>query len=266
MAGAQMGGALGGIHQLFDEGTAAGLGDAELLERFLSAGDDAAFAALVERHGPMVLRSGRSVLSHPEDIADVFQATFLVLVCKARSIRGRPALGAWLQQVAHRVAVRAGVESARRRCRERDAGMARAANIHPHRDEREDDWRPVLREELSRLSDRYRLPLLLCDLEGRTQAEAAAELGCGEATVRRRLKAARALLRSRLGRRGWRSRPRPGYWPPHPADRPPRASPRNGSRRPCGPPGRGARERAGWPSTRWCPPEPSTWPASRSVP
>ena len=200
MTGARMGGALRQIHHLFVEGTVAGLPDDQLLERFLARGDGAAFAALVERHGPMVLRTCRSVLRHPEDVEDAFQATFLVLVCKARSIRGRGALGVWLRQVAHRVAVRAGVESARRRAFERDAGAGRADD--PHRAEPDDDWRRVLHEELARLSDRYRLPLLLCDLEGKTHAEAAAELGCGPATVQRRLTGARALLRSRLTRRG----------------------------------------------------------------
>ncbi len=200
MAGARMGGALRQIHHLFVEGTVAGLPDDRLLERFLARGDGAAFAALVERHGPMVVRTCRSVLRHPEDVEDAFQATFLVLVCKARSIRGRGALAVWLRQVAHRVAVRAGTESARRRACERDAVACRIAD--PHRSEPADDWRRVLHEELDRLSDRYRLPLLLCDLEGKTHAQAAAELGCGPATVQRRLTGARALLRSRLTRRG----------------------------------------------------------------
>jgi RNA polymerase sigma factor (sigma-70 family) len=200
MAGARTGGALKQIHQLFVEGTAAGLSDGQLLERFLARADGAAFAALVQRHGPMVQRACRSVLPRPEDVEDAFQATFLVLVCKGRSIRGRQALEAWLGQVAHRVAVRAGVESARRRACERRAGEGRAAD--PHRDEPDDDWRQVLHEELSRLSDRYRLPLLLCDLECKTHAEAAAELGCGPATVQRRLTGARGLLRTRLIRRG----------------------------------------------------------------
>jgi RNA polymerase sigma factor (sigma-70 family) len=195
-----MGGALRRIHHLFIEGTAAGLADGQLLERFLSRGDEAAFAALVERHGPMVLRACRSVLARPEDVEDAFQATFLVLVCKARSIRGQQALAAWLGRVAHRVAGRAGVESARRRSHERRAGAARAAVLS--RAEPDDDWRLALHEELGRLSDRYRLPLLLCDLEGKTHAQAAAELGCGPATVQRRLTAARDLLRSRLTRRG----------------------------------------------------------------
>ena len=93
--------------------------DGQLLDDFAARHDESAFAELVARHGPLVLRVCRRVLHHEQDAEDAFQATFLVLVCKARSIRGRQALGAWLQQVAHRVAVRAGVESARRRVRPR---------------------------------------------------------------------------------------------------------------------------------------------------
>src|SRR5262249_57116780 len=105
-----------------------------------------------------------------------------------------------LRQVADRIADPAGADAARRRARERRAVAVRAAA--PHRDEPDDDWRRILHEELARLSDKYRLPVLLCDLEGKTHAEAAAELGCGPATVQRRLTGARALLRSRLIRRG----------------------------------------------------------------
>jgi RNA polymerase sigma factor (sigma-70 family) len=195
-----MGGAVRRIHHLLAEGTMAGLPDGQLLERFLARGDGAAFAALVERHGPMVLGICRSVLRHPDDAEDAFQATFLVLVCKGRSIRGAEALGGWLRQVAHRIAVQAGADADRRRARERRTVAVRAAALH--RDVPEDDRRRILHEELDRLSDKYRLPLLLCDLEGKTHAQAAAELGCGPATVQRRLNGARALLRSRLIRRG----------------------------------------------------------------
>src|SRR5262249_40028858 len=107
---------------------------------------------------------------------------------------GRGGPRGWLRQVAHRIAVQAGAD--RRRARERRAAAA------PRRDELEDDRRQILHEELARLSDKYRLPLLLCDMEGKTHAQAAAELGCGPATVQRRLDAARAVLRSRLTRRG----------------------------------------------------------------
>ncbi len=200
MAGARMGGALRQIHHLFVEGTVAGLPDDQLLERFLSQGDGAAFAALVERHGPMVLGTCRSVLRHPEDVEDAFQATFLVLVCKAPSIRGQAALGSLAApgRPSRRSPGRRGVGPAEGLRASAGAGRANAS----HHGGTDDDWRLALHEELARLSDRYRLPLLLCDLEGKTHDEAAAELGCGRATVQRRLVGARALLRSRLARRG----------------------------------------------------------------
>ncbi len=187
MATARMGTALRQIQHLFVEGRLASLPDGELLERFLSGGDEAAFTALVERHGPMVLGTCRAVLRDANAAEDAFQATFLVLVCKARSLRGRGALASWLYQVAHRIAIQAGAEAARRRKRERLAGQLNATD--GHRVAPDDEWREILHEELARLSDKYRLPLLLCDLEGKTHAQAASELNCGEATVRRRLTA-----------------------------------------------------------------------------
>ena len=92
-------------------------------KRFLDGRDEAAFTALVGRHGPMVLGTCRAVLRDPDDAEDAFQATFLVLVCKARSIRGRGALGGWLHQVAHRIAIQAGTEAARKRRRERSSPL-----------------------------------------------------------------------------------------------------------------------------------------------
>jgi RNA polymerase sigma factor (sigma-70 family) len=200
MADAPMGIALQQIHRLFDEGTIAGLPDGQLLERFVARGDEAAFRGLVGRHGPMVLGTCRAVLRDPNDVEDAFQATFLVLICKARSIRGGDALGTWLHRVAHRIALQAGAEAARRRTCERMAGEL--LDRGRPRDEPGDDTRQVLHEELARLSEKYRLPLLLCDLEGKSYAQAAMELNWGEATVRRRLAGARDLLRRRLVRRG----------------------------------------------------------------
>lgn len=194
------GGALREMQHLFAEGTSTALSDGQLLERFLTRGDDAAFGALVQRHGRMVLGVCRSVLRNPADAEDAFQATFLVLVCKGRSIRGHEALGGWLRQVAHRVAVQAGADAVRRRTRERRAGAKREAETGASAGL--DDWRQVLHEELAGLSEKHRLPLLLCDLEGKTHAQAAEELGCGPATIQRRLNVARARLRSRLIRRG----------------------------------------------------------------
>ncbi len=185
MAAAPMGSAWRQIHELLVEGRLASLPDGELLERFLRGRDEAAFTALVERHGPMVLGTCRAVLRDDAAAEDAFQATFLVLVCKARSIRGHGALASWLYQVAHRIALQAGTEAARRRRRERVAGEVRA--MAGDRFEPDDEWREVLHDEIARLSEKHRLPLLLCDLEGKTHAQAAAELNCGEATVRRRL-------------------------------------------------------------------------------
>ena len=200
MASAPMGAALRQIQRVFGEGTLSGLSDSQLLEKFLDGRDEAAFTALVERHGTMVLETCRAVLRNADAAEDAFQATFLVLVCKARSIRGRDALGGWLHRVAYRIAIQAGEDAARKRARERSVGDLHVEDRS--RNEPGDDWREILHEEVAGLSEKYRLPLLLCDLEGKTQAQAAHELNCGEATVRRRLAGARDLLRSRLARRG----------------------------------------------------------------
>src|SRR5258706_16185654 len=110
-----LGAALRQINRLFAEGVIAELSDAQLLERFLIQGDAGAFEALVGRHGPMVLSVCRAILRNPCDAEDAFQATFLVLVKKGRTIRGRDVLGGWLYQVAHRVAIQANTAAARRR-------------------------------------------------------------------------------------------------------------------------------------------------------
>ena len=107
-----------GLQQLFGAGTLTALSEGQLLERFLARGDEAAFEALLRRHGPMVLGVCRRLLADPHDVEDAFQATFLVLVKKARSIRDRDLLGTWLYRVAHRVAVRARIDARRRRARE----------------------------------------------------------------------------------------------------------------------------------------------------
>jgi RNA polymerase sigma factor (sigma-70 family) len=174
--------------------------DRHLLERFLASGDDAAFAALVRRHGAMVLGVGRRLLHDADAAEDVFQATFLVLARRAASIRKQDALGSWLYGVAYRVAVRARAATASRRRRERQAPAPPPADPAA-----EVTWRElgaVLDEELRQLPDRYRAPLVLCFLEGQTQDEAARELGYSKATLRRRLAHGRELLRRRLLRRG----------------------------------------------------------------
>jgi RNA polymerase sigma factor (sigma-70 family) len=175
------------------------LTDGYLLERFLAAGDEAAFEALMHRHGPMVLGVCRRVLRQEQDAEDAFQATFLVLVRKGSSVVARESVGSWLYGVAYRTSLKAREATARRRAKEMQ--MAQPEALH----EPDDPWsdlRPLLDQELNRLPDKYREPVVLCDLEGHTQKEAARRLGWPEGTVSGRLARARALLARRLARRG----------------------------------------------------------------
>jgi RNA polymerase sigma factor (sigma-70 family) len=178
----------------------AELPDAQLLERFIARRDGEAFAALVRRHGPLVLGVCRRTLADTHDAEDAFQATFLLLARRAGAVRKRAALGSWLYGVALRLACRARADAARRRKHERAAREEAAPDVVA-----ELSWREVrcgLDEELARLPEAYRAPLLLCYLEGRTQDEAARQLGWGRGVFRRRLEKGRALLRFRLTRRG----------------------------------------------------------------
>jgi RNA polymerase sigma factor (sigma-70 family) len=200
MSGVATGAFLRQIHDLFDGGIIAGQTDGQLLERFLTRRDATAFETLVARHGPLVLRVCRGALRDPADSEDAFQATFLVLVRKAATIRGRDSLGPWLTKVAHRVAVEANAEAMRRRERVRRGGDFWA--VAAPRDLFRDEARVVLHEEIARLPEQIRRPLVLCHLEDKTHAQAATEMQVGEATIRRRLGRARDLLRSRLTRRG----------------------------------------------------------------
>ena len=109
MASGTLGGTLRHLRDLFHDGTAIGLGDGQLLARYAPSNDEAAFEALVARHGPMVLATCRAVLRHEHDVEDAFQATFLVLARKARSVRAGDALGGWLHRVAYRAAVQANI-------------------------------------------------------------------------------------------------------------------------------------------------------------
>ena len=175
MAIETLGAALRQINRLFADGVVAGLSDAQLLERFLAHGDAGAFEALVGRHGPMVLSVCRAILRDPNDAEDAFQATFLVLVKKAGTIRGRDALAGWLHRVAHRVAIQANVAAARRRRLERQAGQMAVATS-TNGPAASDELLPALHEEIARLPEKYRLAVVLCDLEGMTQAQAAGQL------------------------------------------------------------------------------------------
>jgi RNA polymerase sigma factor (sigma-70 family) len=200
MAIGQHGAVLRHIHRIFGAGTVSGMSEGELLERFVSCRDEAAFEALVVRHGPMVLGVCRQVLRDPDAAEDAFQATFLILVRKAGTLRRRELLGNWLYGVAYRVALRARAEGARRRQRERPGGEERA--VEPARETMPDDLRPVIHEEVHRLPEKYRIPVVLCYLEGQTHEEAAEHLQWPIGTVKGRLARARDLLRSRLTRRG----------------------------------------------------------------
>jgi RNA polymerase sigma factor (sigma-70 family) len=190
------------IDMLFSEGSVGGMTDGQLLEQFLSReaqGAEAAFTALVRLHGPMVWDVCRSVLSDPHAAEDAFQATFLILVRRASSIRRRDAVGPWLHGVARRVAGRAKADTARRRRREeRGMDMRSTSILNPERREEFE----VLHEEVDRLTEKYRAPVVLCYFEGRTHAEAARLLKCPVGTISIRLSRAREQLRARLTRRG----------------------------------------------------------------
>jgi RNA polymerase sigma factor (sigma-70 family) len=177
-----------------------GLTDGQLLECFLSHRNEAAFEALVRRHGPMVLGVCRRVLAHAQDAEDAFQATFLVLARKAASVEPRELVGNFLYGVAYRTALDARTASARRRARERQVrDMPEPEATVPSAD---DDWRPVLDQELSRLPEKYRVPVVLCELEGRSRKDVAGQLAIPEGTLSSRLATARRMLAKRLARRG----------------------------------------------------------------
>jgi RNA polymerase sigma factor (sigma-70 family) len=178
----------------------AGVTDGELLERFASRRDEAAFAELLRRHGAMVLSVCRSLLRQTQDAEDAFQATFLVLVRRAGFLKKSACLGNWLYGVACRTAWSARRSSARRQARERRLAMMQTnesgeAATTP-------ELQAVLCEEVERLPDKYRAPLVLCYFHGKTNEEAARRLGCPKGTVLSRLARARDKLRSRLVKRG----------------------------------------------------------------
>jgi RNA polymerase sigma factor (sigma-70 family) len=173
--------------------------DRELIQRFLARRDEALFEVLVRRHGPMVYRVCWRVLHHGQDDEDAFQATFLVLAQKLRSVRQRDSLASWLQGVAHRVALKVKDQAATRRRHERRVAVTEAV---PPDEVAWEELHTALDAELTRLPDRLRLPLILCYLEGRTQDEAASQLGWSKSTLLRRLQEARAALGRRLARRG----------------------------------------------------------------
>jgi RNA polymerase sigma factor (sigma-70 family) len=178
----------------------AGLTDAQLLESFVSRHETTALEVLVRRHGSMVWGVCCRMLRNHHDAEDAFQATFLVLLRKAGSVRPKEMVGSWLYGVAHQTALKAKATRAKRRMREApQTTMPEPAVVES---ELWNDLQPVLDRELSLLPDKYRAVIVLCDLEGKSRQEAARQLGCPEGTVGSRLARARTLLAKRLGRHG----------------------------------------------------------------
>jgi RNA polymerase sigma factor (sigma-70 family) len=178
---------------------AAKLSDGQLLQCYLAQRDEAAFAVLVRRHASLVWNICRHILPSHHDAEDAFQATFLVLVRKAGSIASPDMLANWLYGVAHRTALKASAAAGNRQAREREVAEM------PQPQAEDNLWSnllPVLDHELSRLPDKYRAAIVLCDLEGKTRKEAARLLRLPEGTVASRLTRGRTMLAKRLGRHG----------------------------------------------------------------
>jgi RNA polymerase sigma factor (sigma-70 family) len=187
------------LHRLTQRGTGEET-DRQLLERFTRRRDEAAFAALVHRHAALVYGVGRRLLGHAQDAEDIFQATFLVLARKAGMVRWHDSAAAWLYDVSRRLAFKARADRQRRLEQERRAADRPCAECNPDLARRE--LCSLLDEEVHRLPDHYRLPVLLCYFEGQTSDQAARALGWALRTLERRLGRARVLLRERLTRRG----------------------------------------------------------------
>jgi RNA polymerase sigma factor (sigma-70 family) len=173
--------------------------DRQLVEQYLARRDEAVYTALVRRHGPMVYRVCWRVLQQEQDAEDAFQATFLVLAQNLHSVRKMDSLASWLHGVAHRVALKAKAQAATRRRHEERAGQSQPV---PGDEVTWGELRRALDAELAQLPDKWRLPLILCYLEARTQDEAARHLGWSRTTLQRRLADGRAALGRRLARRG----------------------------------------------------------------
>lgn len=199
MSTAQMSGFIQHLHIAFDR-DGAGVTDGELLNRFLRHRDDAAVTLLVRRHSSMVWGVCRRLLHSHHEAEDAFQATFLVFVRKAASVVPREMVGNWLYGVAHQTAVRLRATAAKRGVRERQVmDIPDPAQAET----RADDLLPLLDQELSCLPERFRVLIVLCDLEGKTRKEVAQQLGCPEGTVASRLARARTMLAKRLARHGF---------------------------------------------------------------
>jgi RNA polymerase sigma factor (sigma-70 family) len=175
------------------------LPDAEVLSRFLQRHEEAAFAELVRRHGPLVRAACRRVLGESPDADDAFQAVFWILARKAATVRDASLLGPWLHTVAVRAAGRARLLARRRMARERPVTAMPEPTYEPPEPS---DWLPLLDAEIQRLPERLRVPLVLCELQGKSRAEGSRLLGLNEGTLSSRLARGRDLLRKRLRRTG----------------------------------------------------------------
>jgi RNA polymerase sigma factor (sigma-70 family) len=200
MADTPLARAVRGLRHLVEGSEAPDPSDGHLLRQFATRRDEAAFAELVRRHGPMVLGVCRRVLGNAHDAEDAFQATFLILARKAAGIVRWRTVGGWLHEVAYHVALRQRERTARRQQHQRQV-----RTVAPHEtltDLDRHELRQVLDEELQRLPEKYRTPLVLCYLEGRSHEEAARAVACPVSTLGWRLGRGRQLLHGRLLRRG----------------------------------------------------------------
>jgi RNA polymerase sigma factor (sigma-70 family) len=200
MFGGQLAPVLRYVRKMAATNQDSGLTDGQLLERFVSRREEAAFEALLQRHGAMVLGVCQRILHHSQDAEDAFQATFLVLIRKADSIGKQESVSSWLHGVAYRTALKARAEAAKRWDHERQVRQMQSRDPTI-----EVIWRelgPLLDEEIERLPAKYRLPFVSCYLEGKTYEEVSQELGCSRWTIATRLSRARARLRRRLAGRG----------------------------------------------------------------
>ncbi|MDX2035333.1 MAG: sigma-70 family RNA polymerase sigma factor [Isosphaeraceae bacterium] len=187
------------LQEVLRSGALGSLSDGELLSRFLEGGEAAArsFDLLVARHGPMVRSVCRQVLAADHDADDAFQATFLVLVRRAASIRNRDSVASWLHGVARRISLRAKRYARTRRLVPLSDAPSESEDLHGR-----DEVVHAIQEEIARLPEHYRVPILLCEIGGQTHANAAAQLKCPIGTVSGRLSRAKSLLRERIARRG----------------------------------------------------------------
>jgi RNA polymerase sigma factor (sigma-70 family) len=188
------------IARVFRDGTLVGMSDRQILERFVESHDETAFEAILTRHGPMVRRVCQQMLFNSHDVDDAVQAVFLALVRKAKTIRIEDSLGPWLYTVAGRVAARA--RSKRRKQRARESFEDTPPEASYSSTAGNSEIPVIIHDELRRLPERLRAPLILCYLEGLTHDMAAHQLDCPVGTVRSRLARARGLLHTRITRRG----------------------------------------------------------------